>query len=106
MKTPVNMSLQDGNASSIVTHKENVNLNASARALLDVILSFTNLTRLSNPQDASEDSESLGDDDDFNYMETYLNSFPDELEIYRRKGCQFMKSQVVDEDEGDTNNEK
>lgn len=49
----------------------------------------------SNQKGASKDPGHLDDDDDFNYIEVYLNSFPDELDMYRRNGCQFIRSKEI-----------
>mmetsp|Transcript_16837 Transcript_16837/g.35341 ORF Transcript_16837/g.35341 Transcript_16837/m.35341 type:complete len:151 (+) Transcript_16837:170-622(+) len=46
---------------------------------------------LANPQDAVEDfSECIDDDEDDDTVHEYLNSFIDELDLYRQKGCSFV----------------
>ncbi len=58
------------------------------------------LNNMTDPEESDDDGIGVPGEDEINDMiDDYLNRFPDELDIYRRKGCSFMKRRANEEDE-------
>ncbi len=58
------------------------------------------LNYTTDPETSKEDGIEVSGDNEIDHMiDDFLNRFPDELDIYRRKGCSFMKHRSNEEED-------